>query len=54
MLALRQLVTILIALLYVVSPVDAIPDFLPGIGWLAHQKLLAIQQAYEILQSKRR
>jgi hypothetical protein len=32
--ALRQLATILIALLYVVSPVDAIPDLLPGIGWL--------------------
>ncbi len=30
----RQILPILISLLYVLSPVDAIPDFLPGIGWL--------------------
>ncbi len=30
----RQILPILISLLYVLSPVDAVPDFLPGIGWL--------------------
>jgi hypothetical protein len=34
MLVLRRLLPILIAFLYVFSPVDAIPDFLPGLGWL--------------------
>ncbi len=30
----RKLLPILAALLYVVSPVDALPDFLPGLGWV--------------------
>lgn len=34
MLALRQIFPIVIAVLYVISPVDAIPDFLPGLGWV--------------------
>jgi hypothetical protein len=34
MLALRRVLPILAALLYVVSPVDVVPDFLPGLGWL--------------------
>ena len=31
---LKRFYPILLALLYLVSPVDAIPDFLPGLGWL--------------------
>jgi hypothetical protein len=34
MLNLRRLLPILAALLYVVSPWDALPDFLPGLGWV--------------------
>jgi hypothetical protein len=34
MLVLRRFLPILIAILYVLSPVDAIPDLLPGLGWL--------------------
>lgn len=34
MLPLRRVLAILAALLYVISPVDLIPDFLPGLGWL--------------------
>ena len=34
MLALRQILPIVIAALYVISPLDAIPDFLPGLGWV--------------------
>lgn len=34
MLALRRLLPILATLLYVVSPVDALPDFMPGLGWM--------------------
>jgi DnaJ domain/Protein of unknown function (DUF1232) len=34
MLILRRVLPILASLLYVVSPVDVIPDFLPGLGWV--------------------
>lgn len=34
MLTLRRVLAILAALLHVVSPVDVIPDFIPGLGWL--------------------
>lgn len=34
MLVLRRILPILAALLYVISPIDALPDFLPGLGWL--------------------
>jgi len=34
MLLLRRIVPILATLLYVLSPVDALPDFLPGLGWM--------------------
>jgi hypothetical protein len=31
---LRRILPIIASLLYVVSPIDAMPDFLPGVGWL--------------------
>jgi len=34
MLVLRRFLPILVALLYVLSPLDAIPDYLPGLGWI--------------------
>jgi hypothetical protein len=34
MLMLKRILPILASLLYVISPVDAMPDFLPGVGWL--------------------
>jgi hypothetical protein len=42
MLVLRRFLPILIALLYIISPVDAIPDFLPGLGWLDDLIVLGI------------
>jgi uncharacterized membrane protein YkvA (DUF1232 family) len=40
MLMLKRILPIVATLLYVVSPIDAVPDFLPGIGWV--DDLLAI------------
>ncbi len=34
MLQLRRALPILLSLLYVASPVDLVPDFLPGLGWV--------------------
>ena len=34
MLILRKLLPILASILYVISPVDVVPDFLPGFGWV--------------------
>jgi hypothetical protein len=34
MLVLRRIVPILVSLLYVLSPLDVVPDLLPGIGWM--------------------
>ena len=31
---LRRIFPILAALLYLISPVDVVPDFIPGMGWL--------------------
>jgi hypothetical protein len=31
---LRRALPILLGLVYIVSPIDAIPDFIPGVGWL--------------------
>ncbi|MFA5026994.1 MAG: DUF1232 domain-containing protein [Candidatus Methylomirabilota bacterium] len=41
MLLLRRLVPILATLLYVLSPVDALPDFLPGLGWMDDVLIIA-------------
>ncbi len=42
MLLLKRFFPILLALLYVISPVDAIPDFLPGVGWLDDLVVLGV------------
>ena len=42
MLVLRRFLPILIALIYVISPVDVIPDFIPGLGWLDDLVVLGI------------
>jgi hypothetical protein len=34
MLILKRILPIVASLLYVISPVDAMPDILPGVGWL--------------------
>jgi hypothetical protein len=34
MLVLRKLLPILATILYVISPVDLVPDFVPGLGWV--------------------
>jgi hypothetical protein len=34
MLLLRKLLPILASIFYVISPVDVVPDFLPGLGWV--------------------
>jgi hypothetical protein len=31
---LKRVLLILASLIYVVSPIDAVPDFIPGLGWL--------------------
>jgi uncharacterized membrane protein YkvA (DUF1232 family) len=34
MLALRRILPILLSLLYVLSPLDLVPDLMPGVGWI--------------------
>lgn len=34
MLVLKRILPIVASFLYVISPVDAVPDFLPGLGWV--------------------
>lgn len=41
-LSVRTLASCAIALLYVLSPVDAIPDFIPGIGLIDDAAVLAL------------
>ena len=42
MLLLRRMFPILAALLYVISPVDLVPDFIPGFGWLDDLVVLGV------------
>ena len=51
MLILRRILPILAALLYLISPVDVMPDFVPGLGWLDDVLVLAI--AAWVLLSRR-
>jgi len=46
MLNLRPVLAILAALLYVVSPVDVAPDFIPGLGWLDDLLVLGLLAWY--------
>lgn len=32
--ALKRILPIVASLLYMISPIDALPDFVPGVGWL--------------------
>lgn len=52
MLVLRRFLPILVALLYVLSPVDAIPDFIPGFGWLDDLLVLGVLAWYLIAQQR--
>jgi len=54
MLVLRRFLPILIALLYVISPVDAIPDLVPGLGWLDDLIVLGILAWVLIARQRRR
>jgi hypothetical protein len=46
MLPLRRILAILAALLYVISPVDVVPDFIPGLGWLDDLLVLGLLAWY--------
>lgn len=46
MLTLRRVLPILAALLYVISPVDVVPDFIPGLGWLDDLLVLGLLAWY--------
>jgi len=50
MLILRRILPILAALLYVISPVDLAPDFLPGLGWVDDLLVLGLLLWYLIRQ----
>ncbi len=41
-LSVRTLASIVVAILYLLSPVDAIPDFIPGIGLIDDAAILAL------------
>ena len=41
-LSVRTVASIAVAILYVLSPVDAIPDFIPGIGLIDDAAILAL------------
>jgi len=46
MLSLRRLLPILAALLYVISPVDVVPDLFPGWGWMDDLLVLGLLAWY--------
>jgi len=52
MLMLRQILPIVLGLLYLVSPIDAIPDLLPGVGWLDDLLILALV-AWTVMSQRR-
>lgn len=52
MLLLRRIVPILVSLLYVLSPLDVLPDLLPGIGWM--DDALVMGALFWYLTSQRR
>lgn len=54
MLILRRILPILVALLYVISPVDVLPDLLPGLGWLDDLVVLGILAWFLIAQQRGR
>lgn len=41
-LSVRTVASIAVAILYILSPVDAIPDFIPGIGLIDDAAILAL------------
>jgi hypothetical protein len=49
---LRRILAILAAVAYVISPVDVVPDFIPGFGWL--DDLFVIGALFWYLGSRRR
>ena len=54
MLVLKRLFPILATLLYVLSPVDALPDFLPGLGWIDDVLVIGFLFWYLARQAPRR
>ena len=54
MLALRRILPIVASLLYVISPVDVIPDFLPGLGWVDDLLVIGLLLWYMTRQSQGR
>lgn len=52
MLTLRRILPIVFGLLYLVSPIDAIPDLIPGVGWLDDLLVLALV-AWTVLGQRR-
>lgn len=44
--ALVRILPLLVVLLYIISPIDLVPDFLPGLGWIDDVLLLAIALWY--------
>jgi hypothetical protein len=51
---LKRLLPILAAALYVVSPVDALPDFLPGLGWVDDLVVVGAVLWYFLVQQRGR
>jgi hypothetical protein len=52
MLILRRWLPILLGLLYVVSPVDVLPDFLPALGWLDDLLLMGVLVWFLVRQAR--
>src|SRR5512137_1030736 len=50
----KRILPIVASLLYVVSPLDAMPDFLPGVGWLDDLLVIGFLLWYMSRQSQGR